>query len=287
MVQSSSETDLTQRVLEKVAAAPDPRFRAIMTSLVRHLHDFVRETKLTQAEWMTAIQFLTATGQKCDDRRQEFILLSDTLGVSMLVDAISHRMPKGATESTVLGPFYVQGAPELPNGTDIAAGESGVPTYVSGRVTDSSGHPIAGATLDVWQTDDNGFYDVQRPQRGGMRMRGKFRTGAEGRYCFRTTKPVSYPLPTDGPVGQMLDRMGRHPYRPAHVHFIVSAPGYEAVTTHVFVAGDPYIDSDAVFGVKPSLVIDFREQGPGQTPDGGRSDQPFCSVEFDFGLKQS
>ena len=287
MVQSSLETDLTQRVLEKVAAAPDPRFRAIMTSLVRHLHDFVRETKLTQAEWMTAIQFLTATGQKCDDRRQEFILLSDTLGVSMLVDAISHRMPKGATESTVLGPFYVQGAPELPNGTDIAAGESGVPTYVSGRVTDSSGHPIAGATLDVWQTDDNGFYDVQQPQRGGMRMRGKFRTDAEGRYWFRTTKPVSYPLPTDGPVGQMLDRMGRHPYRPAHVHFIVSAPGYEAVTTHVFVAGDPYIDSDAVFGVKPSLVIDFREQGPGQTPDGGRSDRPFCSVEFDFGLKQS
>lgn len=281
-----SDTTLTDLVLAKMAAAPDPRFRTIMGSLVRHLHDFVRETALTQAEWKTAIDFLTATGQKCDEKRQEFILLSDTLGVSMLVDAISNPTPEGTTETTVLGPFYVQGAPELPNGADIAAGQDGVPTYVSGRVTDSRGNPIVGATLDVWQTDHDGFYDVQRPEQGAMRLRGKFRTDASGRYWFRTIKPVSYPLPTDGPVGTMLARMGRHPYRPAHIHFIASAPGYAPITTHVFVAGDPYIDSDAVFGVKPSLIAAFREQHPGPAPDGGESDRPFCVIEFDFGLKQ-
>ena len=281
-----AENVLTDLVLAKVATASDPRFRTIMTSLVRHLHDFVREAELTEAEWMTAIDFLKATGQKCDDKRQEFILLSDTLGVSMLVDAINHRVPKGATETTVLGPFYVRGAPELPIGTDIAAGEAGTTTYVSGRVTDPDGRAIAGATLDVWQTDSEGFYDVQRLEQGGMRLRGRFRTDAEGRYQFRTIKPVSYPLPTDGPVGTMLDRLGCHPYRPAHIHFIVSAPGYAAATTHLFVAGDPYIDSDAVFGVKPSLVVNFDKKSPGPTPDGGRSDRPFCCVEFDFGLTQ-
>jgi len=279
-----TEQELTDLVLAKVAAAPDPRFRAIMQSLVKHLHGFIREVELTQDEWRRAIDFLTATGQKCDAKRQEFILLSDTLGVSMLVDAVNHRKQRGATETTVLGPFHVAGAPDLPLGADIAAGEAGVPTFVSGRVTDTSGLPLAGAELDVWQTDAAGFYDVQQPQKGDMRLRGKFKTDGEGRYHFRTVKPVSYPIPTDGPVGEMLNGLGRHPYRPAHLHVIVSAAGHTPVATHVFVSGDPYIDSDAVFGVKPSLIVDFIEQKAGRASDGSIMDRPFCEIRFDFAL---
>jgi len=281
---SVTEQELTDLVLRKIGAAPDPRFREIMQSLVRHLHGFVREVGLTQDEWRRAIDFLTATGQKCDAKRQEFILLSDTLGVSMLVDAVNHRTQRGATQTTVLGPFHVDGAPDLPLGADIAAGEAGVPTFVSGRVTDTSGAALAGAELDVWQTDAEGFYDVQQPQKGEMRLRGKFKTDAEGRYRFRTVKPVSYPVPTDGPVGGMLNGLGRHPYRPAHIHVVVSAEGHAPVATHVFVAGDPYIDSDAVFGVKPSLIVDFAEQKPGRAPDGSMMDRPFCAISFDFVL---
>jgi hydroxyquinol 1,2-dioxygenase len=279
-----TEQELTDLVLAKIAAAPEPRFREVMLSLVRHLHGFIREVGLTQAEWRTAVDFLTSTGQKCDDRRQEFILLSDTLGVSMLVDAVDHRHHKGATESTVLGPFHVQGAPDLPDGADIAAGEAGLRTYVSGRVTDAGKRPLAGAVVDVWQTDAEGFYDVQRPDKGAMRLRGKFTTDADGRYRFRTVKPVPYPVPTDGPVGAMLNRMGRHPFRPAHIHFIIGAEGHAPIATHVFVAGDPYIDSDAVFGVKPSLVVDFVERPAGPAPDGTLSEQPFCDLRFDFAL---
>jgi hydroxyquinol 1,2-dioxygenase len=279
-----TEQELTDLVLKKIVGAPDPRFREVMLSLVKHLHGFIREVGLTQEEWRTAIDFLTATGQKCDAKRHEFILLSDTLGVSMLVDAVNHRKHRGATETTVLGPFYVEGAPPMPVGADIAAGEEGTPTFVSGRVLDTKRKPIAGALLDVWQTDAEGFYDVQRPQKGDMRLRGKFTTDPEGRYCFRTVKPVPYPIPTDGPVGAMLDRLGRHPYRPAHIHMIVSAEGYTPIATHVFVAGDPYIDSDAVFGVKPSLIVDFAEQRPGKAPDGTVVDCPFCDIRFDFSL---
>jgi hydroxyquinol 1,2-dioxygenase len=277
-----NEENLTDAVLAKLEGAKDARFKEIMTSLIRHLHAFVRETELTEAEWFEGIRFLTATGQKCDDKRQEFILLSDTLGVSMLVDAINHRKPGGATETTVLGPFYVPGAKNLPLWANIAEGIGGVPAYISGRVLDIEGKPIAGAMLDVWQTDGEGFYDVQRPD--ASYARGKFTTGADGRYGFRTVKPVSYPIPTDGPVGKMLLGMGRHPYRPAHVHTIVSAPGYETVTTHLFVEGDKYLDSDAVFGVKHSLVVEFRQHPPGSTPDGGKSDEPFCTAKYDFRL---
>jgi len=231
--------------------------------------------------------FLTATGQKCDGKRQEYILLSDTLGVSMLVDAVNHRKPGGATETTVLGPFYVAGAKELPMWSDIAEDAPGEPAYVFGRVLDVGGKPIAGATIDVWQTDGEGFYDVQRPGGNASYARGKFTTAAHGRYGFRTVKPVSYPVPTDGPVGKMLLGMGRHPYRPAHVHAIISAPGYEKVATHLFVKGDAYLDSDAVFGVKQSLVVDFKPHSAGQTPDGGRSTAPFCTAEYDFRLVRS
>jgi hydroxyquinol 1,2-dioxygenase len=280
-----TEANLTEAVLAKLEGATDARFKQIMTSLIKHVHAFVREVELTEQEWLTAIRFLTATGQKCDDKRQEYILLSDTLGVSMLVDAINHRQPAGATESTVLGPFHVDGAPDLPSGADIAQGVPGEPTYYSGRVRSPDGKPIAGATLDIWSTDGEGFYDVQRKDMQGLRARAKIKTDADGRYSFWTIKPVSYPVPTDGPVGKMLLKMGRHPYRPAHTHMIVSAPGYERVATHVFVEGDPYLESDAVFGVKNSLVAEFKRHDPGVAPDGKRVERPFYTVSFDFGLK--
>jgi hydroxyquinol 1,2-dioxygenase len=280
-----TEANLTEAVLGKLEGAADPRFTQIMASLIKHLHAFVREVELTEEEWFTGVQFLTATGQKCDDKRQEYILLSDTLGVSMLVDAINHRKPSGATESTVLGPFYVEGAPERPLGANIAEGVEGEPTFFSGRVRAPDGRPIAGATLDLWSTDGEGLYDVQRQGNEGMRARGKIKTDGDGRYRFWTIKPVSYPIPTDGPVGKMLLKMGRHPYRPAHTHMIVSAPGYETVTTHVFVESDPYLESDAVFGVKNSLVANFARHEPGVAPDGKRMNVPYYTVGYDFGLK--
>ena len=286
-MRNANEANLTDAVLAKLEGAQDPRFKQVMTSLIRHLHGFIRETELTEKEWLTAIKFLTATGKKCDDKRQEYILLSDTLGVSMLVDAINHRKPGGATETTVLGPFYVSGAKDMPMWADIAGDAPGEPAYVSGCVLDVNGKPIAGAVLDVWQTDGEGFYDVQRPGGNEHYARGKFTTGADGRYGFRTVKPVSYPVPTDGPVGKMLLGMGRHPYRPAHVHVIATAPGYDRVATHLFVEGDEYLDSDAVFGVKHSLVVDFKDHSAGPTPDGKKSAAPFCTAEFDFRLVRS
>jgi hydroxyquinol 1,2-dioxygenase len=278
-----TEANLTEAVLKKLDTAADPRFKQIMTSLIKHLHGFVRDVALTEAEWMTAIQFLTATGQKCDDKRQEFILLSDTLGVSMLVDALNHRHSSGATESTVRGPFHVEGAPEMPLGANIAEDVAGEPTYFSGHVLTPQGKPIAGAVLDLWSTDGEGWYDMQLPGQG-MRARGKIKTDASGRYAFWTVKPTSYPVPTDGPVGKMLLMMGRHPYRPAHTHMILSAPGCKSVTTHLFVEGDPYLESDAVFGVKNSLVTEFVRHEPGVAPDGKRMDKPYFTVAFDFGL---
>ncbi len=272
---NQSDETLTQAVIARLATAKDARLKEIMTRLVTHLHAFVREVELTEAEWFEAIRFLTATGQKCDDKRQEFILLSDLLGVSMLVDAINHRKPRGATESTVLGPFYVEGAPDLPSGASIAGDTPGEPTEVSGRVLTPEGKPIAGATLDVWQASTNGLYDIQDPKQTPFNLRGRFRTDERGTYAFRTVKPTSYPVPTDGPAGEMLRAIGRHPYRPAHIHFIVSAPGYESVTTHLFVAGDPYLESDAVFGVKNSLVVDFKT----------KADKSGDMVSYDFGLK--
>ena len=282
-----TEGNLTEAVLAKLEGATDARFKEIMGSLIRHLHGFIREVDLTEREWLTAIQFLTATGKKCDDKRQEFILLSDTLGVSMLVDAINHRKPGGATETTVLGPFYVSDAKEMPMWADIAGDAPGGPAYVSGRVLDVDGKPIAGAVLDVWQTDGEGYYDVQRAGGNEQYARGKFTTVADGRYGFKTIKPVSYPVPTDGPVGKMLLGMGRHPYRPAHVHVIATAPGYDRVATHLFVEGDEYLDSDAVFGVKRSLVVNFKPRPAGLAPDGQKSAVPFCTAEFDFRLVRS
>ncbi|GLR85895.1 intradiol ring-cleavage dioxygenase [Bradyrhizobium iriomotense] len=253
-----SEFNSVETVNERMSAGIDPRLRKVMESLVRHLHAFIRDVELNEAEWFTAIEFLTRTGKICSNERQEFILLSDVLGVSMLVDAINYRRPAGATDNTVLGPFHVAGSPERAMGDSINLDGKGETCLFEGRVLDISGNPIAGASLDVWSDNHDGYYDVQQPGiQPPFNNRGYFRTGPDGRYRFRGIKPVSYPIPHDGPVGQMLKAVGRHPNRPAHVHFLVGADGYERVCTHIFVAGDPYLESDAVFGVKESLVVAF------------------------------
>lgn len=280
-----TEENITEAVVNTFAKTENPRVKEILTSLVKHLHAFVREVELTEEEWMYGIQFLTHAGHMCDDKRQEFILLSDTLGITTLKDIINNRKPPGVTEYTILGPFYVSGAEEMPAMANIAGDTPGEPVIVSGRVTDPSGQPIANALLDVWQASAEGFYDVQLPDQTELNLRGKFRTDAEGRYAFRTIKPSFYPIPGDGPVGQMLRAVGRHPYRPAHIHFILSADGYEAVTTELFVEGDPYLDSDAVFGVRGSLVVDFvRHDSPEEAAQYGVAN-PFYTVEYEFVLQ--
>jgi hydroxyquinol 1,2-dioxygenase len=255
----TTEDDITAEVLRRFEATPDPRLREIMLSLTRHIHAFVKDVRLVEGEWWKAIEFLTAAGQMCSDKRQEFILLSDTMGVSMLVDLISNGKPPGATESTVFGPFYREGGPELPEGGNVAEGaEGGTPAIVTGRVLDMEGNPIAGAMLDVWQADPDGLYDSQRPEiADDLRMRGIFHSDAEGRYLIRTTRPVHYQIPTDGPVGTMLAATNRHPWRPAHIHFKVTAGGYSPLTTHLFDNVDEYLDSDAVFGVKELAHLQF------------------------------
>jgi hydroxyquinol 1,2-dioxygenase len=286
MSRNKSEDDITAEVLARFSATPDLRLRRIMVSLISHLHAFVKDVELTEAEWFQAIEILTEAGKMCSDKRQEFILFSDTLGVSMVVDLIDHRKPEGATESTVFGPFHRLGAPEMPEGGNIAdRDQKGVPTLVSGRVLDLEGRPIAGAVLDVWQTQSNGLYDSQDQSLDGLHMRGKFRSDAEGRYLIRTVQPVNYPIPSDGPVGAMLKATGRHPWRPAHIHFVVSADGYEPVTTHLFDRTDPYLASDAVFAVKDSLICDFiRHETP--EPEASRLGiaPPFYTAQFDFRL---
>jgi catechol 1,2-dioxygenase len=279
-----NENTATAAVIERMAGAKDARFKEIMTSVVTHLHAAIREVEPTLDEWMAAIQFLTATGHKSDDKRQEFILLSDTLGVSMLVDAINNRKPSGATESTVLGPFHVAGAPERNMGDSISLDGKGDPAFVSGRVVDQEGKPIEGALLDVWQTSSDGFYDIQDPNQPEMNLRGLFKTGKDGRFWFRTVKPSSYPIPTDGPVGKMLLAMGRHPMRPAHIHFIVGAAGFEPVTTHIFVEGDEYLDSDAVFGVKDSLIEPFAKTDDATEAKRLGLPSPFYKAEHTFAL---
>ena len=257
--------ELTEQVLAAYAGAPDPRLRELIAALIRHVHGFVTETGLTPEEWLAAVEFLTATGQKCDERRQEFVLLSDVLGLSSLVDIVSAA--DGATESTVLGPFYVSGAPAREMGDQIGRPEDGSPTFVHGRVSDLAGRPLDRARLDVWQTAGNGLYDTQDPSQPEFNLRGVFVTAPDGAYQFRTVRPVSYPIPTDGPVGGLLRGAGRHNWRAAHIHAIVSAPGRRSVITHIFDADNPYLDSDAVFGVKDSLVRPFRPAGPGDPAD--------------------
>jgi len=255
-----TEQELTDEVVARFDATPDDRLRTIMQALVRHLHAFAREVRLTDDEWMAGIQFLTATGHITDDVRQEFILLSDTLGMSMIVDMINHGSETaGVTEPTVLGPFYVPGSPERGFGESmIEFDDGGEESIITGQVVSADGTPIAGAVLDVWQNSANKFYAVQQPDvQPPTNLRGIYRTDDEGRYAIRTIRPTPYPIPDDGPVGRMLDATGRHPMRPAHVHVKVSAPGYRTVVTHVFDERSEYLDSDAVFGVKDSLIVSF------------------------------
>lgn len=281
---------LTAEVIDRLQATGDPRLREVMSAVVRHLHALVAEVGLTRDEWLAAVEFLTATGQICSERRQEFILLSDTLGVSMLVDLLAGPSGEGAagfaTESTVLGPFYVTGSPEREYGASIVEQPSGEFAWYSGTVTDVDGSPIAGATLDVWQNADDMLYAVQNPETPENNLRGKFRTRADGSYAFLGVRPTDYPIPDDGPVGRLLAATGRHPWRPAHIHVIVSAPGYQTVATHIFDSQSKYLDSDAVFAVKESLVREFErhEPGSGPAPDGVPPGQPWYSLRHDFRL---
>jgi len=281
-----TEADSAEVVTSQNVNAKDERLREVMDAITRHLHAAVKEIEPTQEEWFQAIQFLTATGHKCDDWRQEFILLSDVLGVSMLVDAINSRRPVGASENTVLGPFHVADAPEYPMGTNICLDAKGEDMVVRGRVLDTDGKPIEGVKIDVWQANDEGFYDVQ--QQGiqpEFNLRGVFRTGADGSYWFKAVRPKHYAIPDDGPVGKLLDDLGRHPYRPAHLHYIVSKDGYDEVTTHIFDPDDPYIDNDAVFGVKESLIAEFvKVDDPAKVSDMGFEGPHYWDVDFDFVL---
>jgi hydroxyquinol 1,2-dioxygenase len=282
-----NDTELTAAVIDSFAKTPDPRAKFLLRELVKSLHDYVRKTDLTFDEWLYAIDFLTRTGQKCSPIRQEFILLSDVLGVSMLVDAVNHRERDGATETTVLGPFYVGEHAPMPSGADISPGLQGERMFVQSRVTDLAGQPLAGVTVDIWHADDDGFYDSQKEAYAteGPSSRARFITDADGRLYFRTILPCSYPIPTDGPVGEMILQTGRHPMRPAHVHFLVDAPGYEPLVTHVFMGGDKYLDSDVVFGVKDELIATIEARNDGAMPDGQPSNGPWHLLTYNFRMK--
>jgi protocatechuate 3,4-dioxygenase beta subunit len=280
-----NEDTLTDAVIARLKDASNPRFRQVITSLVKHVHAFAREVELTEEEWFEGIKFLTATGQKCDDKRQEFILLSDVLGLSMMVVALNHKTVPGATEATVLGPFFAHGAPEFEYGADLREGATlkGEDTWVSGRVLSIDGKPVPNAALDIWQAKADGIYDVQEPE-AEFELRGRVKANAKGEYAFKTYKPKFYGVPIDGPVGELLRAMGRHPMRPAHMHAIVSAPGYQQVITHVFVEGDPYLDSDAVFAVKDSLIGKFRQVDSAEEARKLGMPAPFLKLEWDFHL---
>lgn len=253
-----TEDNSVDTVNARMGDSVSPRLAQVMSSLVKHLHAFAKEVHLTQEEWEYGVDFLTKTGQICSGERQEFILLSDTLGLSMLVDAINNRRPAGATENTVFGPFHVDNAPQRPMGANISLDGKGESCLFDGKVIDLHGNPIAGARVDVWSDNADGFYDVQQPDiQPKWNNRGVFITGPDGSYSFQGIKPVSYPIPDDGPVGQMLGHLGRHPYRPAHMHYLVTADGFQKLVTHTFVGDDFYLTSDAVFGVKQTLVAPF------------------------------
>lgn len=282
------ETTVTDEVVASLRGTDDPRLRELLTGLVEHLHAFARETRLTQAEWERAVRFLTATGQACTDIRQEFILLSDVLGLSMLVETINDRHGPGATESTVLGPFHMTESPRRELGATIDLVGDSEPCVVSGRVLSRDGEPLPGALVDVWQADGHGFYDVQRPDvQPPGNGRGLFTADDEGRFWFRTCVPSPYPIPTDGPVGGLLRATGRHPYRPAHIHFIASAAGHAPVTTHIFVAGSDYLNSDAVFAVKPGLVKDFATVDDPRRAAEFAVANPFRHARFDLVLERA
>ena len=283
--QQARESQLVERVLASFDATRDPRLKELMQALTRHLHAFLREVRLTEHEWRAAIAFLTATGHLTDDRRQEFILLSDVLGASMQTVTINNAACAGATEATVLGPFFVEGSPGIERGGDIAAGASGEPCWVEGTVTDTQRNPVPGALIEVWEADQDGFYDVQYDD-GRVAARGHLHSDEEGRYSFWGIAPTPYPIPDDGPVGRLLTAVGRSPMRASHLHFMVRAEGLRTLVTHIFVRGDELLDRDSVFGVRSSLVLDFEPQPAGTpTPDGrDLGDRTWSRARFDIVL---
>ena len=284
-MQLVTEDNITDLAVERWATARDPRTAELMTALVRHLHDFAREVRLTEAEWMTAIRWLTATGRISDEKREEFILTSDVLGLSMLVVQMNHRLDPGATPATVLGPFHIEGSPQFGYGGDMSDGVQGTPLYLPGTVRDLGGNPVGGAVLDVWQADTEGAYESQVPDVDEARLRAKYTTRADGGYCVRTIAPKGYTIPMDGPVGELIGQTAISHFRPAHVHFLINEPGYEPLITHLFQEGAEYLDTDVVFGTKQELVVAFEPREPGPTPDGGSIDRPWLEAAYDFVLQ--
>jgi hydroxyquinol 1,2-dioxygenase len=284
-VQLVTEDNITDLAVERWATAKDPRLAELMTAFVRHLHDFAREVRLTEAEWMAAMQWLTGAGQISNEKREEFILASDVLGLSMLVVQMNHRLDPQATPATVLGPFHIDGSPEFDYAGDMSDGLPGTPLYLHGTVRDLAGNPVAGGVLDVWQADNDGAYEVQIPDVDEARLRAKYTTREDGSYCIRTIAPLGYTIPMDGPVGDLIGRTEISHFRPAHIHFLINVPGYEPLITHLFREGSQYLDSDVVFGTKQELVVRFDEREAGPTPDGATSEVPWAEARYDFVLQ--
>ncbi|MEU1597618.1 dioxygenase [Streptomyces sp. NPDC005708] len=279
----NSET-ITHEVIATLDGVKDPRTARILEALVRHAHAFVREVALTEEEWATGIDFLTRTGHLCSPTRQEFILLSDVLGVTMLVDALNHQRESVATENSVLGPYFREDRPEHSHAADISAGLTGIPLFFEGLVTDHKGEPVVGAAVDVWHSDSDGHYDVDVPGLQETAMRALLRSDGEGGFAFRSIRPASYPIPGDGTVGELMRAADRSLMRPAHVHVLIDAPGFQRVTTMLFPSDDPYLEQDPVFGVKDSLVADFASYEAGTGPYSDRTDQPYTLLRHTFVL---
>jgi hydroxyquinol 1,2-dioxygenase len=283
-MQLVTEDNITELARQRWATAHDERSRELLTGLVQHLHDFAREVRLTEPEWMAAIQWLKRTGQISDEKREEFILASDVLGLSMLVVQMNHRFDPAATPATVLGPFHIDGSPELDYAADMSEGLPGTPLFISGTVRSLDGTPVGGAVLDVWQADEDGAYEGQLEVEEA-RLRAKYTTREDGSYCVRTIAPKGYAIPMDGPVGDLIRLTDISYFRPAHVHFLLNVPGYEPLITHLFEAGGKYLDSDVVFGTKQELVVGYEHHEPGPTPDGGSCAVPWASATYDFVLQ--
>jgi hydroxyquinol 1,2-dioxygenase len=284
-MQLVTEENITDLAVERWSTGDNPRLAEVMPALVRHLHEFAREVELTEAEWMAAIEWLTATGHASDEKRQEFILASDVLGLSMLVVQLNHRFDGAATPATVLGPFFIPGSPSMPYGGDMSDALPGTPLYITGKVVGVDGEPVAGAVLDVWQADEEGLYEAQIADIDEARLRATYTTREDGGYCVRTIAPKGYSIPVDGPVGDLIGRTDISHFRPAHVHFLLDADGYERLITHLFQAGAEYLENDVVFGAKEGLVVDFEEHPPGPTPAGDESAAPFLVARYDFVLQ--
>ena len=280
-----TEDNITDVAERRWATADSPRLAELMTALVRHVHGFAREVDPTEEEWLGGLEWLTRTGQASTDKRQEFILASDVLGLSMLIVQMNNRFSAAATPATVLGPFHIDGSSTVAFGFDMSDGIEGVPLFVTGRVVNTAGDPLPGVVLDVWQADADGLYESQIAGIDEERLRGRYSTREDGRYCIRTVAPSAYPIPLDGPVGEMISRTKISHFRPAHFHCLIEQDGYERLVTHLFREGADYLDSDVVFGVKSELVVPFVEHEAGSTPDGRTIAWPDLQVEYDFVLE--